>query len=125
MNNETFKRIKEIEFEDMVFVIFIVIIIMSYIANDFEKKFFLYRDEGSKKNYYYLQIIIFLIIIVINIYYVLASLKEVSNLSWNDSYKKQKYAYLDLVASISALITTSIILYIAITDKDIEAEITL
>lgn len=125
MDNETIKRIKEIEFEDRLFLIFIVIIVMSYIANDFEKKFFVYKDEDDKRNYYYLQIIIFLIIVVINIYYVLANLKEVNNLSWNDSYKKQKYAYLDLVASISALVATSIILYIAITDKDIESEITL
>lgn len=125
MDNETIKRIKEIEFEDMVFVIFIVIIIMSYIANNFEKKFFIYKDEEDRKTYYYLQIIIFLIIVVINIYYVLKSLKDVSTLSINDSYKRKKYAKLDLIASISALVATSIILYIAITDKDIEAEITL
>ena len=125
MDNDTIRRIKEIEFEDMVFVIFIVIIIMSYIANDFEKKYFVYKDEGDKESYYYLQIIIFLIIVVINIYYVLANLKEVSNLSCNDSYKRRKYAKLDLIASISALVATSIILYIAITDKDIESEITL
>ena len=125
MDNDTIRRIKEIEFEDMVFVIFIVIIIMSYIANDFEKKYFVYKDEGDKESYYYLQIIIFLIIVVINIYYVLANLKEVSNLSWNDSYKRRKYAKLDLIASISALVATSIILYIAISDKDIESEITL
>lgn len=125
MDNETIKRIKEIEFEDMVFVIFIVIIIMSYIANDFEKKFFIYKDEEDRKTYYYLQIIIFLTIVVINVYYVLKSLKDVSTLSINDSYKRKKYAKLDLIASISALVATSIILYIAITDKDIEAEITL
>ena len=125
MDNEIIKRIKEIEFEDIVFVIFIVIIIMSYIANDFEKKFFIYKNESDKKTYYYLQIVIFLIIVVINIYYVLANLKEVSNLSWNDSYKRRKYAKLDLFASVSALIATSIILYIAISDKDIESEITL
>lgn len=125
MDNETIRRIKDIEFEDMVFVVFIVIIIMSYIANDFEKKFFVYRDEEDKRTYYYLQIIIFLIIVVINIYYVLKSLKDVSTLSINDSFNRKKYAKLDLIASISALVATSIILYIAITDKDIEAEITL
>ena len=125
MDNETLNRIKEIEIEDIIFGIFIIIIIMSYIANDFEKKFFVYRDEFDKKTYYYLQIIIFLIIIVINIYYVVTSYKDVSTLSCNDSYKRKKYAKLDLIASISALVTTSIILYIAITDRDIEAEITL
>ena len=125
MDNETIKRIKEIEFEDMVFVIFIVIIIMSYIANDYEKKFFIYRDEYDKKIYYYLQIIIFLIVVAINIYYVWSSYQDVRSLSESDSYNRKKYANMNLVAGLFALVATSIILYIAITDKDIEAEITL
>lgn len=125
MNNELEKRLSEINTEDMIFIVFIVIIILSYVANEYEKKYFINGDDNDRLRYYYLQIFVFLIVVIINIYYVLSSYKELVNLSCNVSYKKYKYAYLDLVAGIFALIATSIILYIVITDKDIEAEISI
>ena len=62
---------------------------------------------------------------MINIYYVWDNYKDVCSISLDVSFKRRKYANLDLIASISALVVTSIILYIAINDKDIEAEIML
>ena len=53
------------------------------------------------------------------------SYQDYRNLNVNDSYKKVKYTKLDLIASLSALVATSIILYIAIDDVNIEAEISL
>ena len=57
MNSEIENRLREINIEDIVFVIFIIIIVMSYIANEIEKKYFIYRDERDKNRYYYLQIV--------------------------------------------------------------------
>ena len=64
MNEEILKRLKEIEVEDFVFIIFIFIIIFSYIANQVEKKYFLsgicniqhacimiYSYQQNKKNH--------------------------------------------------------------------------
>ena len=125
MNNELEKRLREINTEDMIFIVFIVIIILSYIANDYEKKYFINGDDNDRLRYYHIQIFVFFIVVIINIYYVLSSYKELVDLSCDVSYKKRKYAYLDLVAGIFALIATSIILYIVISDKDIEAEISI
>ena len=125
MDNELENRLKEINIEDIVFVIFIIIIIMSYIANEFEKKYFIYRNDKDKKIYYYLQIIIFLIVVAVNVYYVYISYLEVESLKCKEYSNKKKYAQLDLVAGLFALVASSIILYIAIDDKNINAEISL
>jgi len=125
MNNNLRSRLREIEVENFIFIIFIIIILLSYIANDYEKKYFINNNDDYRYKYYYLQIFIFTIIIIINLYYVLISYMDVRNLSIYDSSKRRKYAYLDLIASLSALVATFIILYIAITDIDIEAEISL
>ena len=98
---------------------------MSYVANSFEKKYFLYSDNSYKKIYYYIQVVIFFVVVSVNLYYVYISYLEVANLSWCSSYKKIKYAYLDYYASIFALIAGLILLYVAIDDVDIDTEISL
>ena len=42
-------RLEDIKIENLVWIIYIGIIILSYYANSKEKKFILYGDEKSKK----------------------------------------------------------------------------
>jgi len=125
MDSELRDRLKEIEIEDFVFGIFIIIIILSYIANNFEKKYFINREQEDKETYYYLQIFIFFIVVLVNIYYVMISYKDVGSLSINEISKRKNYSYLNLIASLAALVASSIILYIAVTDVNIDAEISI
>ena len=125
MDNELRKRLSEIEIEDVVLGIFVVVIILSYIANQIEKNYFINRCELDKRRYYYIQIIVFLIVLIVNFYYVLNSYYDLSTVSFYDSYKRKKYAYLDFIAGLFALVAIFIVFYIAITDKDIDAEISL
>ena len=125
MDNELRSRLQEIKNEDVILLIFIILIIITYIANQHERNYFVNRVESSKKIYYYLQIIVFLSVVIINLYYIALSYQEVTNLPPNSSYKRRKYANLSLTASLVALVAGLIILYIAITDTEIDAEITL
>ena len=50
---------------------------------------------------------------------------DIINLSDYESDKRKKYAYLDYIAGLFALVAIFIVFYIAITDKDIDAEISL
>lgn len=125
MNSEIRKRISEINIENIVFLIFIILIFLSFVANDFEKKYFLYGNSSDKKSYYYIQIVIFLVVVSVNLYYVYISYLDVINLSIYSSFKRKKYAYLDFFASIFALIAGLILLYVVIDDVDIDAEISL
>ena len=125
MNSEIEERLRQIDNEDRIFVIFIIIIVLSYVANGFEKKYFLEGLEGDKKRYYYLQIFIFVSVVLVNIYYVMISYKEVDGLRNEEYSNRKKYANLGLIASLFALVAGLIILYISITDTEIDAEITL
>lgn len=123
--NETQKRIQEINTENIIIFIFLILIFLSLYANQLEKNFFLKHSEADKEKYYYIQIFVFFIVVIVNIYYIYLSYQEVISLTPEDSPKKRKYAHLSLIASVSALIAGLIILYIAITDTELDAEITL
>ena len=125
MNTETINRLNKIKREDFIYVIFFVILILSYVANYIEKEYFINRSEEDKYKYYYLQIFIFSIVLLVNIYYVYVSYKEVMSLSKYNYSKRRVYAYLDFIASLAAIVASAILLYIAITDVNIDTEISL
>ena len=125
MNDNLKKRLKEIEVEDMVLGIFIVIIILAYTANKIEKNYFIKGLEIDKNKYYYLSIFIFSIVVIINIYFFKISYEDVVTITDDIPNNVKEYAYLTLLASILSLIAGIIILYIAISDTEIDAEITI
>ena len=51
MDKGKLDKLKDIKVENFVWVIYIIIIILSYYANSLEKKFFLYDDEKNKTYY--------------------------------------------------------------------------
>ena len=58
-------------------------------------------------------------------YYAYLGYLDLINLRDDESEKKREYTYLSFIASGAALIAAVIFLYIAITDTEIEAEISL
>ena len=125
MNNELDKRIKEINTENFIYVIFILIIIMAYYANERELDYFLNNNNVAKREYYYTRIIIFLIVSIISGSYFYKVNKEIILLRNKLFFKEKEYVNLDLIASGATLVASLIYLYIAITDKDIKAEISI
>ena len=64
MDKDKSDKLKDIKIENFVWVIYIIIIVLSYYANSLEKKFFLYDDEKSKKEYQDLMRFRFLILLL-------------------------------------------------------------
>lgn len=125
MDNELRRRLEQIDIENFVFGIFIILILLAYYANSREKDYFINKNEEAKKEYYYIQIIIFSITVIISAYYVYDSYQEINYLRYDEYSKRKEYAYLSLIGSAAALIAGLIFLYIAITDTEIDAEISL
>ena len=125
MDNEIKERLELIKIENFFLLIFIFIIILSYIANDFEKSYFEKGSIEDRDNYRNIQVFIFFIVVLINIYYVIISYDEFVKLKDVDYSNRKMYSKLSLIASLAALVASSIILYIAITDRDIDTEISL
>ena len=122
MNNKL-DRLEDIKTENIVWIIYIGIIILSYYANSKEKKYILYNDEKSKKEYQNLMIIIFSILFVIYYYFTKDSYDDLKNINIFDTKKKKNLLYLSFIGSLLILISGAIFLIIAIVDDEIDTEI--
>ena len=98
---------------------------MGYYANKKEIDFFLNENENSKREYYYIMIFIFLVVVIISGYYSYQGYIEVLNKKTKIYSKQKEYTNLNFISNTLALISALIYLYIAITDTNIEAEISL
>lgn len=116
-------RLKDIKVENFIWIIYIGIIGLSYIANSKEKNFILTNNQDSKHEYQILMIIIFTILLFIYYYFVNDGIKDVKSLKNDDDLKKVLLNYASLIASILILISGIIFLIIVILDDNIDTEI--
>ena len=116
-------KLKDIKNENLIWIIYIGIIFLSYYSNNLEKKFFLFNDLLSKKQYREVIIIIFSILVIIYLYFFKGSLDDIYELKPSDSLKKIKLTELSSIASLLIVISSIIFLYIAYTDQDIDVEL--
>lgn len=121
--DDKFDKLKQIEIENKVWIIYIVIIVLSWYANGKEKKYLLYNDEKSKKEYQNLLILIFTILLIIYFYFTKTSYDDIKKLTIYDNEKKKSLINLSFIGSLLILISGIIFLYIAIVDDEIQTEI--
>ena len=121
--SEKLNRIRKIDVENWVWVIYIFIIIFSFIANKKEKEYILYGDENSKIEYQKLMTIIFTVLVIIYYYFTKSSYEDVINLNISDSFKKKRLTNLSFIGSMLVLISGIIFLYIIINDDNLDTEI--
>ena len=121
--DDRLEKLNDIRTENMVWLIYIGIIILSYYANSKEKKYLLYNDQKAKKEYQNLLIIIFSILLVIYYHFAKDSYEDVQKLNNFDSNKKKTLTKFLFVASLLILISGIIFLGLAIADDDIDIEL--
>ena len=121
--NDKLDKLKDIEIENKIWIIYIGIIILSLYTNSKEKTFLLYNDEKNKKEYQNLLILIFSILVIIYYYFAKDSYDKLININEFDSNKKKYLLYLSFIASFLILISGIIFLNIAIKDDQIDVEL--
>lgn len=121
--NDRLDKLKDIEIENKIWIIYIGIIILSWYTNSKEKTFLLYNDEKTKKEYQNLLILIFSILVIIYYYFAKESYDKLININEFDSNKKKYLLYLSFIASFLILISGIIFLNIAIQDDQIDVEL--
>lgn len=114
MNNLE-ERLRTLEIEDFIWIIYIGIIILSFYSNNLERDYLINDSIDSKNRYRFILFIIFVILVIIYLYNVVDNIK---NLDLNN-----KYQYMSLIASIFILISGIIYLIIIIKDEEINVEI--
>ena len=121
MNENTKKRLKQMEIENYIWIIYIIIIGLSYYGNYLEKDYFINKNINSKNKYQKINAFIFITLIIVYSYFENDALTSFNNK--NKSTKQKEYDTLILIASTMVLISGLIFLYIILDDKNLDAEI--
>ena len=117
-------KLAEINIEDFIWMIYLLIIIMSYYSNHLERNYYLTNNIISKDKYRKVLITIFSILIVVYVYFLKNSVDDLNNLRPGDSEKKKRLVTLSFLASLFISISGFIYLYIAVVDDDLNVELT-
>jgi len=124
MNNEEVKkRLKTLKIEDIIWLIYIGIIIASWYSNNLERDYFINRNNQSKEKYRKIIITIFIILIICYLYFLNDSYQDIKNLKNNETTTKKNLVYLSFIGSLLVTISGFIFLYIAIKDEKLDIEI--
>ena len=123
MSDDVLDRLKEINIEDFIWLIYIGIIALSYISNYFERKYLINNNHMDKKKYQEIIILIFSILVVVYFYFLYDSYKSLKSIKPYDSFKKKNLVILAFLASVLITISGLIYLFIAITDNEIDVEL--
>ena len=115
------ERLKKISIENNIWIIYLGIIFISLMANNYEKDYFINKNEASKEIYRKLNILVFIILILVYSYFEQDALK--SFLNPNKSIKQYKLDNLSFIATTFVFMSGFIFLYILIEDKDLVEEI--
>ena len=119
--NDNYKRLKQIEIENKVWIIYFFLIGLCLYGNSFEKKYFLYGNNYDKEKYRKITIFIFSIAVIIYFYFFIDSYKDVKNNNYNT--KSKSYSELSFLGSTLILISGLIFLCLAVDDTDLDIEL--
>ena len=119
--NNNYKRLKQIEIENKIWIVYFFLIGLCLYGNSFEKKYFLYGNNYDKEKYRKITIIIFSIAVIIYFYFFVDSYKDVKNNNYNT--KSKSYSELSFLGSTLILISGLIFLYLAVDDTDLDIEL--
>ena len=94
-------KLKQLKKEDFVWLLYIGIIFLSWFANGLERKYFIYNDLKSKKNYRSIMVLIFTILIIVYFYFLKDSFEDLKKLNINDCINKKNLTFLSFFYGIS------------------------
>ena len=116
-------KIKQINIENKIWIIYIGIIFLSWYSNSLEKNYFINNDLNSKNKYRKIIILIFTILVIVYFYFLKSSIDDIKNLKQSDRERKKNLTYLSFIGSSLIAISGLIFLYIALIDEDINVEL--
>ena len=122
MNNNIEKRLKQINIENNIWIIYLIIIGLSFYSNKLEKDYFINKNNISKETYRKINTIIFIVLILVYSYFEEDAIESFFN-NQNKTSKQKKYDSLILIAATAILVSGFIFLYIILDDKNLDTEI--
>jgi len=121
--DDVFRKLKQFQVEEIIWIIYIVIIGLSFYSNKLERRYFVNNDSCSKEKYRKIMILIFSILIFVYLYFVKDAYYDLKNISPFDSEKKKELVFLSFLGSLFIAISGFLFLYIAILDDELDVEL--
>lgn len=121
--SELNRKLRQLNIEDFIWLVYIGIILLSWFSNNLERKYFIYNDHVSKEKYRKIMILIFSILIVVYLYFFKDSYDDLKNISSFDSDKQKELTTLSFIGSLLIVISGFIFLCIAIMDEELNVEL--
>lgn len=122
-NKEIKDRLADIKIENFVWIIYIIIIFLSFLANKLEVNYLKTKNINSKNKYRNIMIFIFVILIIVYFNFFKSSYNDLKKLNKSDDTQKKELTFLSFLASFLILLSGIIYLYILIKDENIDIEI--
>ena len=116
-------KLKEIDIENNIWIIYLVIIFLSWYSNSLESDYFINNNLISKEKYRKIIIFIFSVLVIVYLHFFKSSLDDINNLKITDSFNKIKLTELSAIGSLLIFVSGIIFLYIAYNDEDIDVEL--
>ena len=116
-------KLKEIRNEDIIWIIYLGIIALSFYSNYLEKDYLINKNIPSKDKYQKIMIFIFAVLLIVYLYFLKDSLDSFNDLKETDSDEKKTLVTLALVASALIFISGAIFLYVAIKNDNLDVEL--
>lgn len=123
MDDETLKKLKQINIEDNIWVIYLFIIFFSFYSNKLEREYYIFKDPVKKEKYKKILIGIFTVLLIVYIYFLNSSYDDLKDLKPSDSDNKKMLVSFSFLASLLITISGIIFLYIAIVDNQLDVEL--
>ena len=117
------KILKTIDTENNIWIIYFILIGLSFWANSYEKKYYIYNDLKSKEKYRQINTLVFSIALVVYNYFFTSNYNDYKNLKQSDSSRKKFLNEINYLASLLILVAGTIFLFISIFDTDLDTEI--
>ena len=125
MDKELTKRLNSLKIEDFCWIILMILILLFFYANNIERDYLISKNIIKKEQYRLLTIFIFIIAELIYFYYAYDSYNTLKKIKPNDKKQTKENAKLNYISSILIVIAGIIIIYIAITDTELDIELAL
>ena len=125
MNAETMNRLKKLDIEEMLWIVLIGLILLSFYANQKEREYLIDGNDESKEKYRGLMLFIFVVALGTYFYYFCDSIQELWGLNSSSSEEEVWYAKLSFVSSLLIFVAGIILVYIAYFDDKLLSELAL
>ena len=116
-------KLKQLKYEDYIWIVYIGIIILSWYSNYLEKNYYVYNDINSKDKYQKIMIFIFIILTIVYAYFLKGAWDDYKDLSPYDSNKKRRLITLSFIAALLIFISGIIFVYIALNNQELDVEL--